>query len=256
MNMIHVLIILLQRHLLVFRRYGKTLLIDGLCATGTNFFVFGFLMPLAGLSPAAIVPLYAGLIIQSMIHIGSSRAFSLTYDKKYIKYVQYQLTLPCSKDIVVTYYVMAMMIDMAMVTGPLLALALYLTPTPINLYYGGILIIQYILSLLCCALFFVALSMGVDFTFVSQMMWPRVLVPCITTSSLLIPFSLVKQQYPSIASMMLLNPLTYLAEGLRACLPIQYTGLSLYSGCGGTIIWSILLCFFIHRIIHTRLDLV
>lgn len=254
---IALLCVLLKRDLFVLRNNVASLIIDGLCTTGVNLFVFGYLMPLAGMSVSQVAPLYCGLILQAIIFVGASRTFTLTYDRHYIKFIQYRLMLPLPKDLVIAEYIIAMIIDMFCVTMPLLMLALFFVP--LSLWSMSIVTVCliYLASLIFCATMFVGFSFLYTFNFVTQFMWPRRLAPIIALGPILVPWSIVVDYYPLIGYGMLLNPFTYFVEGLRfAMLGSMYQGISLGMCVIGMIIALVCICLWVNRIVHTRLDLV
>lgn len=220
MSSARIFLALLGRDMLVLQKRLKGLFFDNIILLLANIAMFGYLLPLMGMSPQLVAPLFIGYTVISLIEIGYSLSISIVHDVKFSKFIDYHLTLPLSTNWLLAEYITNFVIKASVVTLPLLLCGKLLLGNQFIIVqthwfsFG----LMYLLSLIFIATLFLFYSFAYEYNWFRFNLWPRRLDPLFLLGSL---FTVWKQVYgfsKIVGVLFLCNPLTYIAEGLRATL--------------------------------------
>jgi hypothetical protein len=227
---------LLHRDLKMFKQTFRSRFIDSICVLIVEVLLFSNLLPYFGMPREFIAPLYLGAVVGFMFFLGFSQASLLVFDQQYDHFIDYHLTLPLPKRWLFAKYISFFMLESLTITLPLISLGIILLGTNFpmtnpNVWLFGF---MYILMILFFTVFFTGTSFYYDADFFHDHIWPRRLSPLFNLSATFFTWKGIYLISPVIAYVLLANPITYLAEGLRATLLNQDDYLSIYL-CFGVI---------------------
>lgn len=254
--MLYTYLALVRRDLIVIKKRFGGLMINAAIQVGIYVLMFGSLFPIMGMSTAIIAPMILGAQGREIMHLGMGFGLRILFDLTYSRFIDYHLTLPLPTWALFAAYMTTYVIETALITLPLLTIGIYLLGAKFVIIHANIplFMLMYLLTLLFYGGLFLGLSLYYDYSWFMQNLWPRRLTFLITLSPLLTIFKRVESFSPFFAKLMLINPLTYLIEGMRTALigGTDYLPLSICLPMG---IVSVLLSFyFVHIGIKKRLD--
>jgi ABC-2 type transport system permease protein len=256
-NNIAIFLALLTRDLKVLKRRLNNLIIDGLILVSVTVLIFGYLLPLLGMPTTLIAPIFLGNSLSFFLaSLGYNFATRMVYDLKFDRFIDYFLTLPLPKRWLFAYFITSFIIESSIVTLPLVTLGIVLLGKnfgPINGNFITFLAV-YFLVLLFWALFFLGSSFTCSYQWFKSNMWARRIMPLFVLSSAFFTFKTITTFMPTMSTIMLCNPLTYVVEGLRAALLGGSDYLPLPTCLVGIFIAIILMSLRLHYGIHKQLD--
>lgn len=223
MNIIHqwyVVSALLRRDIKVFLKTFFDNIIDSSIIITCTYAVYGYLLPQMGMSSALLGPIFMGVIILVAINILYDRALRDMVDLTFTHYIDYQIMLPLRLRWLLCKYIISYSIDFLLSVIPLFLLGLVLyNPFMDSAYYR---FDQFFISLLLVGLViatgFLLEIFFVSFEWFRENTFARILSPMILLGSVYFPFMPVYKAFPWIGKLLLLSPVTYMAECLRATL--------------------------------------
>ena len=242
--------VLFQRDLKVLKTKILGELIDCIILSSIQVTTFGYFFPLMGLPSEMIAPLYLSM---SIVNIGFFQGFAFStiilemLPDQGPSMIQYHLTLPISRSWLFAEYILYFMLETTILTLPLVGFGIILVPGMLATIQGSWLAfcLVYILSLLFMGLLFLMLPLWYDYDWFRQNLWARRLTWMLNISTMFFTLETLKKISPFFAKIVLISPLTYIAEGLRVSLlggntylplPICLAGI-----CTAIIITSLLL---------------
>jgi ABC-2 type transport system permease protein len=211
---------LLCRDLKMLKRSLKDALIDCCVGVATRVVLIGYLFPLMGMSLTLLAPLYIGVVSVMLINVYFAFAMHILFDLRFNRIIEYHVTLPIGRLWLFAEYIINFALQAACICIPSLLLGLALlgsrldTPQP-DLLLGVPVIL---LVLLVFATFFLALSFLVSFDWFMLNSWPRLISPLLACSCTFFTWKQLAAFSTPLGYLFLANPLTYIAEGLRAAI--------------------------------------
>ncbi len=247
---------LIRRDLHVVRKRLVSIWIDAIFILVIELILWGSLLPLLGMRNLLITPLFIGVVASQFFFFGLGYSFRVISDLKYSRYIDYQLTLPLTKFWLFASAIVYFMIEVIMVWVPFLIIGLLflgknLVITPFSI------LSTFIIFLLGAALtgtFFSACAHYYDYDWFFKNIWPRRLMFVYGFSPFYFLWSNVFDFSPSFAYIMLINPFTYLAEGLRSSLLEGDNFISIIFAIPALTIGLVLSGLFLNRGVYKRLD--
>lgn len=214
------LLALTRRDLKVFLYELLGTFIDGMVIVVTEAVLFGYLMPLMGMPKTTIAPLYIGTMMWVLFFLGENLAIHHVFDLKHNRFIDYQLSLPLGHQYLFAHYVLSFAIKTTIISLPLLYFGITLLGERFQIISFNSMgfIAIYLMSILFIALFFLYLSFAYSFTWFMDNVWPRILSPLWGFGCV---FFVWRQAYdisPILGYFFLLNPLTYISEGMRSAI--------------------------------------
>lgn len=215
-----VFLALTHRSYKMIRSNFSSLIVDGIVLICVNAAVFGYLFPAIGMSSQFIAPAFLGSTMRLFLNIGYGISLQLVNDITFKRYIDYLLTLPMGKNWLISSFVLRFAIELIIITLPLLAGGLFLLSNKISLTHAQwpLFAIIYLMTVLFFAMLFAALAFLSPYDWFMRNLWPRRLAPMMVFSSALVPWKPIYALSPAIAIPFLLNPITYISEGLRSSL--------------------------------------
>lgn len=230
----HVFISLIHRDLKVLSRRLGSLFLDNIVMLLTNVAMFGYLLPLMGMSKDLIGPLFIGYVVMSFFELGYGLAIKTVNDIKFDKFIDYQLTLPLSARWLLAEHITNFAIKTCIVTLPVLSFGILLLGDRFVIVHTNwpAFAVMYLLSLILFATLFLYFSFAYAYDWFIVNIWSRRLEPLFLFGSIFTVWKPLYEFSKPLGILFLCNPLTYVAEGLRA---------TLIGGNGFLPIWSCML---------------
>lgn len=213
--------VLIARDIKVLKQRLRDLVIDGLILVCVTVLVFGHFLPLLGMPKSLIAPIFLGNSLSFFLtSLGYNFANRMVYDLKFDRFIEYFLTLPLPKRWLFGYFITSFIMETTIITLPLVTLGIVLLGNNFGPIHGNffIFLAVYFLVLLFWALFFLGSSFICSYQWFKNNMWARRITPLFIFSPAFFTYKKISLIMPTLAKLILLNPLTYLVEGLRAAL--------------------------------------
>lgn len=248
---------LIARDMRVIKTRLSSLIVDGLILVVVAVLVFGNLLPMMGMPKQLIAPVFLGNSLSFFLaSLGYNWAMRMAYDLKFDRFIDYFLTLPLSKPWLFAYYILSFIIEVTIVTLPMVTIGIIALGNnfgPINgnffMFLG-----MYFLSLLFWGLFFLGSAFVYDYQWFRNNMWARRIMPFFCSAPAFFTFKTITAIMPSMSKFMMLNPVTYIIEGLRASLLGGPEYLPITVCLGGSFMAIILLYARLQHGIYKQLD--
>lgn len=220
LNNARVFLMLVYRDILVIKQRVGSMLIDASIELLVNITTFGALLPIMGMSREFIIPLYIGGMTAQMFYFAYSFSFGIVFDIRYDRFIDYRMTLPISKRWLFASYITKFVMETAIITAPLMTIGLFILRNNINFIDPQPLLfaLMYFLTLVLFGTMFLGFSLYYEYDWFMQNIWARRLNFLFLFSPLFLVWHRVYDFSPIFARCMLLSPLTYTVEGLRATL--------------------------------------
>jgi len=248
---------LLRRDLTLLKKSLRTKFIDSLFILVPAVITFGHLFPLLGMPTAFIPSLFIGAgCVFIFFRLGYAFVMPIAYALPHGHIFNYQLTLPLPKRWLLAEYVTYFIIETALITAPLIIIGIVLLGPLFTIVETNWLLfmITYLLTLILFGLLFLSTCFVYEFTWFRDNLWPRRLGPLLNFSTALFTWSAVKKFSPFISKLLLLNPITYVTEGLRASLLGGHEHLPLILCIPALIFWILFFCWQLKRGLYKMLD--
>ena len=257
---LHICLELLKRDMYLLKKnmWGKCL--DGILLTCTQLIMYGKLFPLLGMPKEYILPIYVGsTTLLLFISLGFTMAINIVISALHEGHAQFEyfFTLPCPKKWIFVYHVLSFVIETALITLPLLLVGIFCLADN-----GGLLIVSsafsffpfYFASLTVIATFFLAIAFVHRPQWFLDNVWPRRIGPLMSLSSAFFSWKLVASYAPIMGTVLLLNPMTYITEGIRATLLPHAPHISLLFCCAALALFFIFCCYLLQKGVYKQLD--
>lgn len=195
-------------------------LIDGCIIVMMQTLVIGKFLPLIGMPKDLIGPLFIGMITQIVFSSAYGIAFRQANDLKKSKFINYQLALPLNKAWLFGQIIFSFMIEIAFISLPLIALGSIFLASYFTIQISSLAatLLMYILSLLIYASLFIYFVYSCDFNWFLDNVWARRLTPLFFFGCGYYTWKKLYAFNAGLGVLTLLNPITYVHEGLRSVL--------------------------------------
>lgn len=234
-----VMMMLVYRDIIMIKQRLRGSLIDSSIQLIVNVVVFGGMMPMLGLPVEYVGPLYIGAMTAQMFYFGTDFGYTTIYDIRYTRFIDYRLTLPLSKRWLFASYIINFMMETFIITAPMLFFGIFLLGSKFTVIHASIPLFFLVYSMALClfGLMFLGCSLYYEYDWFMQNLWPRRLTFLFLFSPIFLLWHRVYDFSPVFARLMLLSPLTYTTEGLRATLiggdlfipvPVCLTGTAIF----------------------------
>ncbi len=247
---------LLQRDLKILKANLVNSIINGLIVAVIELSIIVVFFPRMGMSVQLSAPLFIGSLVFLLFNLGFPFAFGMVYNLKFSRFIDYQLTLPLPKRWLFAEYITNYVLQVFITTLPVILLGVACLGNLISLehtnwfYFFGI----HLLSIIFFGIFFHMCSFQFSFEWFTENIWPRFLGPFLCLASVFYIWHRVYAVSKTIAYLFLLNPFSYVAEGLRAGLLGGPEYLPAYVCVIAIIISSLISLLFLIHGIKKRLD--
>lgn len=255
-NYFRIYLALVYRDCLVIKQRLTGAFIDAGVQLAVSLIMFGALFPTMGMATALIAPLFIGTQGVSLFFLGMGFGLRMIFDIKYSRFLDYRLTLPVPKRWLFASYITYFVIEGAIISLPLLTLGIIFlgknfTMVAPNWFFFAV---MYLMTLTLYGVMFLSFSLYYEFSWFMENLWPRRLTFLFSFSPIFLVWGQVYSFAPFIAKCMLLNPLTYTSEGLRATLIGGPEYLPTYICISATALWIAFFTWLVGRGVSKRLD--
>lgn len=227
MNFIHntwpVVSALIVRDMRVLRSRLLDKCIDGAIQLAIQTLSFGCFFPLLGMPKELIAPMYIGMSFVLYLFFNgyafSTKIMHLISDHK-TTILTYELTLPIDKKWVMVRYIISYIIETLIISVPLMTCGIWILSDIFSNAQGSwfLFYLFYLACLVFSGIFFMLLPFHYSSSYFWNNIWPRRLSWLLNFGALFYTWKGAYMLNPIIAAACLLNPFTYMAEGLRAVL--------------------------------------
>jgi len=164
-----------------------------------------------------IAPMYTSTIILMLFTIGFSQSLRMVFDVKFNRYIDYLLTLPLPKRWLFGTYIFSFMLETFLTTLPLITFGILILGKqfPVEQIQWLSFFAFYIFSLFFASIFFLTLALSFSYQWYLDNIWPRLLSPLLCIGAIFFTWTGIYKFSPRIAYLTLINPFTYIAEGMR-----------------------------------------
>lgn len=248
---------LLARDMKVMKKRLQSLIIDALILVVIAVLVFGKLMPMLGMAKKFIAPIFLGNSLSFFLaSLGYNWALRMVYDLKFDRFIDYFLIMPLPKSWLFTYYIISFIIEAAIVTLPMVTIGIMALGTDFGHINGNFILFlgMYFIALLFWSLFFLGSAFVYNYQWFKTNMWARRINPIFALGPAFFTFKSIMSASPISAKLMLLNPLTYIIEGLRAALLGGDDYLSLMICTCGSVVAILVMYIRLYYAIYKQLD--
>jgi len=220
MSSVYIFFALLRRDLKEIKGRLIGSMIDNIFLLATNVVVFGSLLPLMGMPPELIGPLFIGIIVLTIFQLGYTFSIKIVNDVKFDRFIDYHFSLPLSSKWILVEYITKFIIEAAIITLPLLMLGILLLGNKFiivhtNWFAFGI---MYLLILIFFATLFLYYGFAYTYEWFFSCIWTRRLDPLFLFGCVFLVWTKLYAFSRLLGITFLFNPVTYVAEGLRATL--------------------------------------
>ncbi len=248
---------LLQRDLKVTIRDLKGVLFDSIITATLFVVLFGYLLPALGMSEKFSVPLFIGSNFLLVLSLSYNRTIRIKSDLEFVGFIDYYFTLPISKKWLIAEYILSFAIDIIIQVLPSLIMGLIVLARFLEFNINVFALIGiFFASSLFFSIFFLLVGFGTTWHWFINNTWERILAPMMHTGGVYFVWKKLKAFSYFLSCIALLNPLTFIIEGLRSAL---LGGTEFISATLCTLIlflWVIGLLIPLWKAIHKKMDLV
>jgi hypothetical protein len=247
---------LTQRNFLMLKQRYKSIIINAIIQLLVYVMLFGYLFPLMAIPSAYIGSLYLGTQTLGILFFGMGFGLNIVSDIKYSRFIDYHLTLPLAKRWLFASYVTYFLMEVVITITPLMTLGIILLGPRFQFVEPHWLLFIFIYLLIICfaGILFLGLSLYYDYDWFMENLWPRRLSILVALCPFYFTWKAAYHFSPRIAQIMLLNPFTYTAEGMRAALIGGSAFIALPLCFAALIFWNIIAIYFAWLGIVKRLD--
>lgn len=211
---------LLYRDLIILSKTIVDNLIDTSIIVVFTYLLYGYLLPLMGMSEQMVAPVFMGVIILVIINITYDRALRDANDFAFIHFIDYQRTLPLPKSWLLAKYVISYAIDLFLASCPVLLFGRILFARFLDLSHANYVQfgLMYFLIIVVISTTFFCEALAVPFSWFRENTFPRLVIPATLLGCIYYPWQKVGSILPVLSKFFLLNPVVYMVEGLRSSL--------------------------------------
>jgi ABC-type polysaccharide/polyol phosphate export permease len=169
------------------------------------------------MKPHLIAPLYISTFVLMLFTIGFTQSLRMVFDIKFNRYIDYLLTLPLPKAWLFSTYVFSFMLETLLTTLPLITVGILTLHKhfPLDQIQWFAFFGFYLLALLFMSVFVLMLALSFSYQWYMDNIWPRILSPLLCIGAVFFTWNGINLFSPRVAQLTLLNPFTYVAEGIR-----------------------------------------
>ncbi|MDQ5940886.1 MAG: type transport system permease protein [Candidatus Dependentiae bacterium] len=209
--------LILRRELLALANSWKEVASSAFIYASLISLTAGYFMPAMGMPVALCAPLYAGAFIVNSYSVAYTCAIEVAFDLRSPKLGAYYYGLPVPFWMVMGARVLGMMVRILAIGVPVFILGFiiigrweYFSISWVGLVAMLVLTVQYV------TLLFLALAHRTPLPVLLGNIWPRLLSPMAALGCAMYPFRVAAEKAWWLSRLMLLNPMVYCCEGMRA----------------------------------------
>jgi len=248
---------LLQRDLKILKSELFDLVTNSLIQVGLNALLFGYLLPAMGIKPSIIGPMYLGIVMLVLYELGFAISANTSMDLAYNRFIDYQATFSLPKRWLFAEYLSMFVIKAFVISVPAILVGTKLLGNRLGIIQTNwpLFFIVYFIATIFLGLLFLYLAMGSSFEWFNDNVWPRCLSPIVNFGCVFFTWKMAYSLYPFLGYILLLNPMTYICEGVRSTIIGGNQFIDARICIAVLIGWSIVFGFLLNKAVTKRLDL-
>ncbi len=248
--------VMLKRECIAIKKNGFDPIINAVLRVVTVYIGMGMVAYLMGFERSISADVVTGAMVSVFLNRGFTIGIADSYDKKFTRFIDYRRLLPLSTRGLLIAYIVRYMLTISLSTIPLFVTAYVLLPGQVALSAINpfMFVAMLLLGFLFLSVVFITFLFIASFDWLRFNLWQRVLTPSLVLGCNLYSWYKVYAFNPMLARALLLSPIVYLTEGIRAVfiaegpfIPASYCLL----GLG---VWTCLLLLFIFGPITWQID--
>lgn len=247
---------LVRRDIFVLRQGLRDDLINSTVKVSAMYFALGVLSPYLGFTITIARDVMIGAIVSVFLSRGFVAAVTDSFDMSEARFIDYKKTLPVSTSGLLLAYLCSYVITLLVSTLPLFILMKVYLGSFMPL--GGIqwisLIIIYFASMIFVSAFFLSIILCVSFEWFRFNIWQRILIPLNSFGCLMFAWKRLYGFSPLFARSLLLNPFTFICEGLRAALFGNDAYISVYYCVPAVCLWAAIAVWVLLSYVRKRIE--
>lgn len=236
---------LTQRDLKIIKSLLSKYIIDSLVFLFCTYIMLVKLFPQMGLAHLSTSQ-FIGNFALLMIFTGFARLIHIKYTLKQTTFMEYYWSLPISKSWLIAQQITSIFLHLLFTTVFIMAGLLTITSISNVLQFSSI----YLISLIFISIMFSFFAFALD----ERWLWDRVLTPMTAFGCIFFSLENLQKNTPFISTIILINPIIYISEGLRTSILANYNSISFYKCLIALIIFSIALLPLLTKAIKQKLD--
>lgn len=183
-----------------------------------QFLLFAYFLPAMGMSNDLIAPIFIGTFLYALMAIAYGRLVIIAGELQFDGLILYHLTLPFHRNWYIAVSVVSLIIELFVTTIPLLLLGKLLLGDLLSLenFQFFKFFIFYFLVTIFISIFLHFVCYSSSFVWFIDCIWPQCLTPLQVLGCSKYPWYAAYKISPLISQILLLNPITYITEGLRS----------------------------------------
>lgn len=215
-----ILYAMLMRDWIVIKKELPSLFIDCTFLITTEIILFAHLLPRMGMPAHDGPALFIGSSCMIAMLVSNTHAQNLLFDLEFSKFIDYQITQPISLPLVMIKYIISMAFQAMLISLPLLTIGSFAFSTPLvsSTTNWPLVVAIYISACICTAIIYLFFSFHYSFTWYMDNIWARRISPIFAFGTLFLLWHKVYALSPFFALLFLLNPFTFMSEGMRSAL--------------------------------------
>jgi hypothetical protein len=221
-----------------------------------QFILFAIFLPAMGMSKELVAPLFIGTFLYALLSIAYARLVVIAGELEFDGLILYHQILPFHRNWLLAVSVVGLIIELFLTTIPLLVIGKLLLGDLLNLAQMQIFsfFIFYLLVTIFMSIFFHSICYGTTFVWFIDCIWPRCLTPLQVLGCSKFPWYAAFSISPLISRFLLLNPVTYVTEGMRSAI-LGTSGFISLEICFSIIaLLTVILSFLLSHFFKKRLD--
>jgi ABC-type multidrug transport system permease subunit len=247
---------LVRRDLFLLRQSLRDDLFNSVVKVSSLYFVLGVLSPYLGFKDAMSRDVMIGAIISVLLSRCFVCAIDDSFDRSDLRFIDYKRTLPLPTTGILAASLCSYVITLCASSAPLFLLAkVYLGPAmPFSNIQWIPFIILYVASMTFISAFFLSIIFCTSFEWFQFNIWPRILTPMNSFGCFMFSWKNFYAFSPLFARVLLINPFTFIAEGLRAALFGNAEYISVYYCVPAVCLWTALSLWVLFVYVRKRVD--
>lgn len=247
---------LIQRDMFVMYQGLRDDIINSIISVSTIYFASGILSTYLGFTSTIVRDVMIGAICSAFVSRAFSTAVTDSFDMNDTRYIDYKRTLPLSTTALLLAFLGSYVIGLTITTLPLFILAkIYLGSYMLlaNIQWFSFFII-YLASMIFISAFFLGIILCTSFEWFRFNIWQRILIPLNSFGCFLFSWKRLYAFSPLFARAILINPFTFMAEGLRAALFGNEAYISVYYCIPVLCFWALIAVFILVKYVGKRME--
>lgn len=211
---------LLFRDLLALKKRAFKIMIDNVVMLIVEVLLMGYMFPALGMSRELIGPVFVGTALIFFFTACHGMNVALVEDLEHTRFIDYYSSLPISTNWVIAKYIVKYMIETSCIVLPFLFFGVKLLGDKFVIVQTspGAFLFIYLLGALFFATLFLTFAFRYDYDWFWSNVWSKRIEPLFLFGSLIIVWKKLYAFSKFWGIVFLLNPVTYVAEGVRSAL--------------------------------------